>query len=78
MRSKKRSNRAPGKPRKTGSTKADRHHGACEAYPTKVRYHDHDSAVRARQHRGVEGLRAYECGGCGGWHLTSQPIEGDQ
>lgn len=48
------------------------------ACPTrKVRYRDHESAVRAL--RGVAGsarakipVRAYRCNLCQGWHLTSQ------
>lgn len=49
-----------------------------KACPTrKVRFRDHESAVRALRQtrdRGADKLpvRAYECNLCHGWHLTSQ------
>lgn len=44
----------------------------------KVRYRDHDQAIRAihrlqsRSSREKQVKRAYWCDGCNGWHLTSR------
>jgi hypothetical protein len=52
---------------------------SCQLYPDKVRYKDHSSAVfvaasirKNHPSRPELPARAYECPGCGGWHLTSQ------
>lgn len=44
----------------------------------KARYRDHQEAVtalrnvRAKSERGRVPVRVYECGKCGGWHMTGQ------
>jgi hypothetical protein len=44
----------------------------------KRRFRDHTEAIHAAHliaHRGGPQMRAYDCGGCCGWHLTRQRIE---
>lgn len=51
----------------------------------KVRFRDHAEAVRGLhlirsqgEQRDKTPCRAYECPGCGGWHLTSRPTWTDR
>ena len=72
--------------RRRARGKARKHHAQCDA-TGKRRFRDrHDAGLelrrlsRSRARLDVEGaphsirvVRSYECGACGGWHLTSWP-----
>ena len=48
---------------------------------SKVRYKTESGAMAkaiALMNRGAPSLRTYRCPLCGGWHLTSKPLNGQQ